>query len=367
MRVTVVGAGIMGLSCAWELDRLGHQVTVIEQATIPNPLGSSGDQHRVIRYAYGAELGYQRMVGEAYAAWDRLWADLGERLIVDTGTLALDVDGGEWSSRSAKNLAADGHAVTWLDQAALVRRFPLVAAAGVERAFHLSTGSVLFAERITAALGRYLAGRGVEIRTNTAARSVDPEAGRVVLADGTAIDADAVVVAAGPWIDRLLPAFSGRVTPSRQLTVYLDPPAAIAAQWRSMPMLLDIGLTSGFYAVPPVGGTGLKVGDHIFSLSGDPDHDREALRDEAATILADCRRRLADFDAYRLTQVKTCFYTVEPKERFVIEPIGRRGWAMSPCSGHGFKFGALLGSAVARAVVGEARPDITAWAAGMAA
>ncbi|HWK47838.1 MAG TPA: FAD-dependent oxidoreductase [Stellaceae bacterium] len=367
MRVTIIGAGIMGLSCAWELTRLGHQVTVIEQATIPNPLGSSGDEHRVIRYAYGAELGYQRMVAEAYAAWERLWADLGERLIVDTGTLALDDEDGDWASRSAEGLEAEGHAVTWLDQATLVRRFPLINAVGVERACHLPTGSVLFAERITAALARYLAARGTVLGLGIAAQSVDPEAGRVVLADGSAIDADGVVIATGPWIDRLVPCFRGRVTPSRQLVVYLDPPAAIAEQWRCMPMLLDIGLASGFYAVPPVGGTGLKVGDHKFTLSGDPDQDRVATQDEVASILADCRRRLAGFDDYRVARVKTCFYMVQPEERFLIEPIGRRGWAMSPCSGHGFKFGALLGSTVAHAVVGDVRPDLANWAAGVAA
>ena len=32
MRVTVVGAGIMGLTTAWALTKRGHQVTLVEQA-----------------------------------------------------------------------------------------------------------------------------------------------------------------------------------------------------------------------------------------------------------------------------------------------------------------------------------------------
>ena len=49
MRVIVVGGGIMGLACAWALVRRGHQVTLYEQGPLPNPLGSSHDQHRLIR------------------------------------------------------------------------------------------------------------------------------------------------------------------------------------------------------------------------------------------------------------------------------------------------------------------------------
>src|SRR5690554_6035862 len=87
VRILVVGAGIIGLCTAWALARDGHEVTVLEQGPVPNPNGSSVDFHRLIRYAYGDRLGYTRMVGEAHAAWERLWSDLGERLYVRTGTL----------------------------------------------------------------------------------------------------------------------------------------------------------------------------------------------------------------------------------------------------------------------------------------
>jgi hypothetical protein len=44
--------------------------------------------------------------------------------------------------------------------------------------------------------------------------------------------------------------------------VYLEPPPALAPAWAAHPLILDIGPDSGFYLVPPVGGTGLKIGDH---------------------------------------------------------------------------------------------------------
>ncbi|MEA2754370.1 MAG: hypothetical protein QOJ54_659 [Aliidongia sp.] len=364
MKISIVGAGIMGLGTAWALERLGHQVTIFEQGPIPNPLASSHDSHRLIRFPYGDKAGYMRMVGDAFAVWQRLWADLGETLYCETGTLALASGTTRWFRDSAEALAQAGHTIERLDAAALAQRFPLLRAESVAEGFYLPSGGVLLAGRILEALARRLAGLGVELRLNTPVRSIDPDRGWVTLSDGGVVGADAVLVAAGPWIARLVPSLRRRVTPSRQILAYVEPPVSFAAAWRDMPMLLDIDAESGFYAVPPVAGTGLKFGDHRFVLGGDPDLDREARADEAESLLDSCRSRLRQGDRYQITRLKTCFYTVEPNERFIVEPLGIAGWVMSPCSGHGFKFGPLLGSAVAGAIDSGEAGDITLWAAG---
>ena len=81
MKVVVVGGGIVGLSAAWALMRAGHQAVVLEQGTVPNPLGSSCDEHRMTRLFYPEPTGYGAMVPEAMAAYETLWSDLGERII----------------------------------------------------------------------------------------------------------------------------------------------------------------------------------------------------------------------------------------------------------------------------------------------
>src|SRR5712692_4714 len=105
----------MGLSTAWALAGSGHDVTVLEQGPVPNPAGSSFDEHRLIRHPYGPKAGYTRMVAEAYRAWDAVWADVGERLYVGTGTLVLDTAQEGWARASAEALGALGLPVRWLD------------------------------------------------------------------------------------------------------------------------------------------------------------------------------------------------------------------------------------------------------------
>ncbi len=354
----------MGLSTAWALSRAGHQVRVVEQDPVPNPRGSSVDDHRLIRHAYGVQAGYMRMIAPAYAAWDLLFREAGEVLHVPTGVLALSEAPHGWLADSRRLLRADGHAVEDLDATAVAAQYPFLDPTGITGAFRMREGGVLLARRIIARLAALLAGRGVEI-LRACVREVDPARASLVLEDGRLLGADALVVAAGPWGPRLMPALSARVRPTRQILVRLAPPPDLAKTWTRAPMLLDLAEEGGFYAVPPVAGTPLKIGDHRFAPVADPDGPREATAEEAETILAFARRRIRNLDRYRLLSASACWYDVEAAERFILEKAGPACFLMSGFSGHGFKFGPLLGLAMARAM---ARPDLAealpGWAAG---
>jgi glycine/D-amino acid oxidase-like deaminating enzyme len=366
MRVIVIGGGIMGLCTAWALSRAGHEAILYEQGPIPNPLASSCDEHRLTRFTYGAMTGYARMVHEAQAAWDRLWADLGQSHFHPTGTLIVARDDDGWVRASERCLQAMGLPVEIWSPDVLGARLPLLRFEGARFALFTPTGGVLFAERILLSLGEWLREQGVELHANTPVTDVDPDRATVRTAAGRTDRADALVVAAGPWTPRLLPALRGRIIPSRQVALYLEPPSDLLAPWRVAPAVLDQveAARGGFYAVPPVGGTRLKVGDHAFSLRGQPDREREPTESDFAQALALARTRLVGFARYRALQARTCFYSIAEDERFIVEPLGR-AWVLAGFSGHGFKFGALIGEAVAAALTGK-RPAaaITAWAAG---
>ncbi len=368
MRVTVIGAGIMGLATAWALTKRGHAVTVFEQGPIPNPLGSSVDQHRVIRQPYGAMDKYALMLDAAYAAWEALWEDLGAVLYAETGFLAIDSGEGSWARISADSMKAANLSFDWLSADEMTRRWPVLSPVGVEGAMWTPRGGALYAGAIVEQLAHWLGTSGARLRPHTAVTDIDPERATVTLGSGAREAADALVVAVGPWLPDLLPGMASRATPSRQLLTYARPPDDLAGAWHATPCLVDITGDDGFYLVPPIErdghSYGLKIGDHNFTREGRPDERRDALRDETEALLARCRTRFRDFDRYRVDHGKTCYYTVSDRERFIVEPLAASTWVMSGFSGHGFKFGALMGQAVADALDGSrCAAEVTAWAA----
>ncbi|MEE2828813.1 MAG: FAD-dependent oxidoreductase [Myxococcota bacterium] len=362
MKIGVIGGGIVGLSAGWAALRRGFDLTLFEQGDLPNPRSSSCDAHRLIRDAYGADRGYTLMVQQAWGAWERLWGDLGICHYVPTGTLALATESSGWTHDSLATLQALGLSHTVLDREETTARFHWLNTEDVRWSLYLDSGGALLADRILASLSDHLAQGGAALHANTKVIGVDPVAAKVETEQGL-WEFDALVLAAGPWSGQLWPELLSRVTPSRQILAYAEPPPDLAEAWETAPMLLDVG-SAGFYCVPPVAGTGLKIGDHTFSLQGDPDGPREAEAEEVRAVFETARPRFRDFDRYRLTHPKVCFYTVEPAERFLLLQRGAC-WIATGLSGHGFKFGPLLGEELAKALAGEGNAAaLEAWAAG---
>ena len=363
-KVLIVGGGIAGLSTAWALARRGVAVELFEQGPLPNPLASSYDEHRIIRHAYGRMEGYAQLMPEAFRVWEKLWQAIGTSHYEPCGAAYFLRNDDGWYEGIARSLDDMGIGYRTVAPDEVERRFPMVRPEGLLRVVETQGAGMLFPSRILTDLVVLLGRLGVTLHAGSKVTEVDLERGTVVK-DGRAYGGDAVVVSAGAWADRLVPTLREIVVPSRQAVLYLSPPPHLAAAWANAPVMLDRATEGGLYTLPPRRGTRLKIGDHVFSRSGDPDEDRRATDQDLERLRPSARAAYRDFDSYTVLERRACFYTVHDQEEFQVRSTGAAGWVISACSGHGFKLGSLMGDLVARAITGEmAAADLPALAAG---
>jgi sarcosine oxidase len=181
-------------------------------------------------------------------------------------------------------------------------------------------------------------------------RAIDPGGGaaRVVLADGQALTAARVVVAAGAWLEPLLGALLPlpplRVTEQQVFHLPRRDPAA--PPWPSViheDARVVYHLAGGRDGGPQ---DDRKIGEHDL---GTPTTAaaRTGTVDPAARrrVIEYARRWLPGLDPTPRSET-TCLYTLTPTEDFLLDTIGPVV-ICSPCSGHGAKFAPLIGQMVA--------------------
>ena len=364
MKVIIIGGGIVGLSTAWALARGGHEALLFEQGPLPHEGGASYDQHRLIRLPYADQVGYCAMVVDALKCWQRLWDDLGQSHYVETGSLALSSVEGDWADLSEQTLAHLGLDYATLDRKQIEALCPFLQLPEGVTGLHNETGGLLFASRIVDSLIRDLRRRGVALRDESRIISVDPGAGAVTLEDGAQESAEAIVVAAGAWTAKLFPELARRAVPHRQVVTYMEAPEAHAASWAEAPVMVHLLNEVDIYAAPPAGGSELKFGCGQHRRPGDPDKLAPLAEGEAAEVAAAFAPLLRDFADYKVLRGQVCPYAISPEERFVTEQNGPV-LLVGGCSGHMFKFGALMGEQLARTALGDLTfKDFRLWAEG---
>jgi sarcosine oxidase len=361
MKISVVGAGIAGLSTAWALTKRGHAVTLLDQGPILNPLSASGDQHRLMRRAYGDADGYARLITEALDAWDELWRDLGADHYANRGVIAINQYPNDGGASFHASLTRGGYRFDTLSPAEAAERWPYLAPATFRAAYYSRDGGALLCQRIGAGLAAWLTAHGATLRPHAAVAGIDAEAGRIALADGEVLEADRIVVAAGAWTPALVPALADRLTICRTSVVYLDPPEHLRAAWEASPAVQNVGGIIAGYILPPIDGTGLKFAAGINKrLAHDPNANRTPIPGEGERLRDQFSAPIADVGAYRVSGVVTCAYTFTEDHKFLCHAEGRM-LVVSACSGHGYKFGAAVGRRVAAAVIDGDHAHLNRW------
>lgn len=350
MRVIVVGAGIAGLSAAWSLTKRSHEVTLLEQGPLPNPLAASGDHHRIIRRAYGAATGYARTITEAYEAWDKLWADIGRSHLDQRGFLCVSREPGDEAEEYLEGMKAGGYPVDVFDGPEAARRYPFLDGGTIRFGFSSPDGGALHCKAIASDMAGWLKEHGADLRTETKVTAVDAANGTVQLANGEELSADRVVVTAGAWVTQLFPELVENLTTYRTAVVYLEPPDDLKPAWDAAPVILDVGGATDGYILSPSGTGGLKFGSGLHKEKWpDADAGREPRPGEGEEVRNLFSPPMKRIEEYRVLDTVTCAYTFTADETFFSAGRGK-ALIVSACSGHGYKFGAAVGRRIADAV-----------------
>jgi sarcosine oxidase len=342
----VVGAGVAGTAAARSLAERGLETILLEQFELGHARGSSHGATRIFRLAY-PEPDYVRLAQRALVCWRELEGAAGERLLVTTG--ALHTDG--WGDACASALDACGVPFERLTAAAAADRFPMIAFDGLESAVWEPSGAVCLAGPTVLAQARLARAAGAQVHEGEAVvRLAQRGDGIEVETDARSIVADVAVLAAGsyavPLLDQvgislpLRPAFA-------QVSYFLstDPDA------EPPPILIEdtpdsTALARGGYWLPTPGTHEVKAAKGVPGRTVDP---REApfpidpsVQAQDTTWVAG---RLRGYDPEPV-RTDTCIYTMTADEDFVLDRVGPIVIG-SACSGHGFKFGPLIGALLA--------------------
>jgi sarcosine oxidase len=306
----------MGSAAAWALAARGADVTVYEQFDLDHARGSSHGRSRIVRSLYPDPYWVQQ-AQEAMAGWRELERQSGVQLLELRGIVELVPD---LSLASAQALAACEveHRMLDVDEA---RAYGAVLPPGWSALFQPDAGII----RADLARHAFLDVSGVRVETGRRVESLDD------------VDADVVVVTAGPWVRTLVPDLPVRVT-RETLAYFRGPP---------MPAVVDLHPETGGHAMyalrDPV--HGVKAGVHHAGIDADPDEPGEPVAELVERVAAWVAERLPDVDPEPVA-AETCLYTSTADESFIVE---RRGRVVigSACSGHGFKFAPIVGRRLA--------------------
>lgn len=342
----VVGAGLLGLSAACALDRRGRDVLVLESAEVGHPGSGSKGSCRIFRLGYD-DPRYVKMAQRSLVLWRELESETGTELLTTTGQLSFGPDL-EPLRAALREAGAEAELVASVEAAEL---FPDVYVP-FDRALFEPLSGVLRADACLLALKGRLGDRvieGAEVHEIVDGPGEEVEVRSSVGRTG----ARAVICCAGPRTARLL-APSGLALP---LEATAEQVAYFAASARagSLPVVIEY-TEPAVYGLPVPGTDWYKMGRHHAGSAIDVDAADLVPRPEDNGALSDAVARIFPACDPHPVESERCIYDNTPDQNFVLDRIGR---VVIGCgtSGHGFKFGPLIGGLLADLALG-AEPKV---------
>lgn len=377
--IIIIGAGIMGLSTAWQIARRSTlNIAVLEKASSLGE-GSTGASSAICRHRYSRDemIELARDGIAAYRNWSAFTGLTGpEAGYHNDGVLWVNANGGSWAEKERDRLQRHDIGAEVISHVDIRQRFPDLSACITPPDLETGephecehSGQFLFEtdggyfEPVDALndLARAAGRAGVDIQLQTPVSSLVITGGRtrgVKLEDGRVIDAPVVINTSGPWCNDILTtvglADRWPLKATRIQVMHINRPTTLTGK---IPVCCD--QVGGVYFREQNRGQQIVVGsarEEDEREVVDPSDYNDWIDDDfKASRLHALQHRIPALTESIRVMGYTGLYTVN--QRDVHPVVGESGidgfHVANGFSGHGFKIAPAVGSLLAQQITGN--------------
>ncbi len=350
--VVIVGMGVHGASLAYNLLRKeAGKVVLVDKANIGS--GATGRSASFIRHHYSNEI-CVRVVKESRKIVSSFEDEVGVAVDFEPQPLLL-MAGAEHEKALRENVAMHrslGVDVELMEPDSAAEAYPYLDLRGIALTAIERDAGYGDAYQVNAAYATSAKELGAEFLTDTRVLFIDVSEGRVggVRTREGNIEADKVVIAAGPWSQQLLhtAGVDLSVKPALLSLGVLLPPRPVS----DAPMAFD--MTKATYWRPEKGGTLLVGTDEEVEGSWDPDSLPEGVSFEfVSSVSRRLSERWPEMSGARFVRGWVGVDGATPDLHPIIgqAPSVEGLYVSTGYSGHGFKFAPAVGKCLAELIV----------------
>ena len=347
--ILIVGAGILGLSTAYNLLRCGvKSLAIVDQNGLANSAGSSRGESRIARSIY-ADSKFTDLALVAFKNdWPRMQSDFGKTLLVPRSAYYFGPSKVILPSYST-TLSRFKHFQQHSPNAGEHHLPQLRKLPSDYTILEDESASIIRARTTLESLRDYITEKdSVHIeRANVNAITQDRNQ-FIIETQKAQISTKHVILATGPWTRKICPEYQHQLLVIPQTVVFFDASSfpESSSSWPAWVHIERLGENPRIhYSIPPFAGEPLKLAYEEQSPSEaiEAPNDECLLRQDNLVSYANSILR-PDVD-WNLTKSELCYYTLAKERHIKLDWISgqARGIVISAGSGHAFKFGPLLG------------------------
>jgi len=365
--VTVIGAGCFGAWTALYLQRMGANVTLVDQYGPANSRSTSGGETRGVRSSYGDRshgLQWGQWAVEAMKRWKQ-WDEDHKKdaiapLFYATGDIILREEMTPYIEQNIENWKSMGHDYELIDADEVRKRWPVIRTGDMTVGLYEPAAGAVRARRAIESVSAQFQNEGGTLtigRVSPVDEGGDRVLPEVVLDNGDRVTSDTFVFALGPWFPKFFPqsmAARIRATALGHVFYVATPVGDHSYEFPNIPSYNVPGVT-GWPALPPdFRGFRVRSGGSM-DENQDPDVSERMVSEDGIQrtreILTTYFPALKDMP---FNETRACHYEGSVSRNFIIDkhPGFDNVWLAGGGNAEAFKQGPVLGDYIAGRVMG---------------